>query len=235
MDQKLYQETFDEIHVPKKLSDRLERIPDQEGEHIKYRGMRKPVLVLAAAMILCIGATCYAAVMGVRTESYTAPASLKHGIEAVQEAQEETGLSFYCPEKLENGYSYLDLNINDDVDYDEDGKETGTWKSVYAGYMDESGYTVTYQISPIQEAACRKALEDATVHHQDMRTYTDEEGNTISFYYTAQSVQMEESDVTEEESVVWSSGDQFYRISGYDSNLSAAGWLDMAEEFMEKK
>ena len=233
MKQKLYQETFDEIHVPEKLRDQLEQIPAQNGELFKYRRMKKPVMVLAAAMILCIGATCYAAVMGVRTESDTAPASLKHGYEAVQEAQEETGLSFSCPEQLKNGYSYLNLNINDDTDYDENGNATGTWKSVYAGYMDASGYTITYQVSPIQEAACREVLEQAAANHEDMRTGTDAAGNEITFYYHAESAQIEESDVTEEESVVWSTGDTFFRISGYDQPLTSEEWLDMAEEFTE--
>ena len=234
MNQKLYQETFDEIHMPEKLREQLERIPEQEENKMKYHKTHKFVVVLAAMMVLCMGVTCYAAVMGVRTDSYTEAASLKHGYQAVQDAQKETGLQFYCPQKLKDGYSYVNLNINEDVDYDENGVETGAWKSVYAGYMDEAGNTMIYQVSPIEEASCREAIQNAVLEHADVRTCKTADGTEISLYYEAQQVQIEGSDVNEEESVIWTEGDNFYRISGYDLNLTAEEWLDKAEEFLEQ-
>lgn len=229
MDRKLYKETFDEIRMPQRTRDALASLPER-SIHMKHVGLKKPVLAFAAILVLCLGCTCYAALKAVRTDSSPTPASLTHSYEAVEQAKKETGLSFTCPETLNYGFSFDALNINEDTDYDENGEEAGTYKSVYISYLSDKAALI-YQISPLEEAASQGTLAAAVQTAVQTDTCPDKSGQTVTLYYLEGAVE-EGGNSSGQESVIWSDGTNFYSISGYDMNLSAEEWFTLAEELL---
>ena len=229
MDRKLYKETFDEIRLPQKTRDALASLPER-SIHMKHFAVKKSVLVFAAVLVLCLGCTCYAALRAVRTDSSPAPATLTHSYEAVEQAQKETGLSFRCPETLDYGFSFGALNINEDTDYDENGEAAGTYKSIYISYLNDKAALI-YQISPLEEAASQEALAEAGQTAIQTDTCQDKSGQTVTLYYLEESLE-EDGSSSEQESVIWSDGTNFYSLSGYDTNLSADEWFTLAEDLL---
>ena len=68
MNRNLYKETFEEITLPQNARDRLAALPERSMK-MKRLPVKKPAVVLAAAIVLCLGFTCYAALRSVRTDS----------------------------------------------------------------------------------------------------------------------------------------------------------------------
>lgn len=231
MNRNLYKETFDEITLPQNARDRLAALPERSMK-MKRFPVKKPAVVLAAVIVLCLGFTCYAALRSVRTDSGAAPDTLTHSYEALKEAQQETGLTFNCPEELDFGYSFEVMNINDDTDYDENGEITGTYKSVYAAYMDPDGNTIIYQISPLEEAASRTALTEAAAGSAETATGTDSSGNPVTLYYQTETYAEEDGSSSEQESVLWNDGNNYYNISGYNLDLTSDQWFTLAKSLL---
>ena len=228
--QKLYHETFDEIVLPQETRERLVHLSesDQRKEIPMKHVSKKMMFAVAAVLVLCLGGTCYAALRAVRTDSSVAPAALLHGYSAVAQAQEETGLLFNCPESLGLGFTFHDLNINNDTDYDENGEVAGTYQSVYVGYLNDS-QAVIYQVSPMQEAASQAALDHAAAAAVETASCATGAGETVTLYYQVTQLNYGEDGPFEEESVIWSDGNNFYSLSGYDLNLTCEEWFSLAE------
>lgn len=232
MNQNLYKNTFDEITLPKNARDRLAALPERSTK-MKLFPVKKPAVVLTAAIVLCLGFTCYGALRGVRTDSGAAPDTLTHSYEALKEAQQETGLTFNCPEELDFEYSFEVMNINDDTDYDENGEAVGTYKSVYIAYMDPDGNTIIYQISPLEEAASRTALKEAAAAGSaETATGTDSSGNPVTLYYQTETYTEEDGSISEQESVLWNDENNYYNISGYNLELTSDQWFTLAKSLL---
>ena len=231
MNRNLYKETFEEITLPQNARDRLAALPERSMK-MKRLPVKKLAVVLATAIVLCLGFTCYAALRSVRTDSETTPATLTHSYETLKEAQQETGLTFNCPEELDFGYSFEVMSMNDDTDYDENGEIIGTYKSVYAAYMDPDGNTIIYQISPLEEAASRTALTEAAAGSAETATGTDSSGNPVTLYYQTETYTGEDGSVSEQESVLWNDEENFYRISGYNLDLTGDQWFTLAKSLL---
>lgn len=231
MNQNIYKNTFDEITLPKNARDRLAALPERSTK-MKLLPVKKPAVVLTAAIVLCLGFTCYGALRGVRTDSGAAPDTLTHSYEALKEAQQETGLTFNCPEELDFEYSFEVMNINDDTDYDENGEAVGTYKSVYIAYMDPDGNTIIYQISPLEEAASRTALTEAAAGSAETATGTDSSGNPVTLYYQTETYTGEDGSTSEQESVLWNDEDNYYNISGYNLKLTSDQWFTLAKSLL---
>lgn len=231
MNQNLYKNTFDEITLPKNARDRLAALPERSTE-MKFFPVKKPAVVLTVAIVLCLGFTCYGALRSIWTDSGAAPDTLIHSYEALKEAQQETGLTFNCPEELDFEYSFEVMNINDDTDYDENGEAVGTYKSVYIAYMDPDGNTIIYQISPLEEAASRTALTEAAAGSAETATGTDSSGDPVTLYYQTETYTEEDGSISEQESVLWNDEDNYYNISGYNLELTSDQWFTLAKNLL---
>lgn len=231
MDRKLYKETFDEITIPQNIRKSLLDMAEGRENHMRYLPGKKTIFIAAIVLVLCLGGTCTAALYAVRTNSDVEPATLTHNYNAVKEAQKETGLEFDCPETLGNGFLFGALNINEDVDYDENGNVTGNYRSIYISYLKDTE-AIIYQVSPIQEAASQTALNEAASNDgAEIKDFIDSSGKVITYYYQiiSQNIQAEQN--MEEESVVWSDGNNFYKISGYNMSMGSKEWFNLAQNF----
>ena len=233
-----YISAFNELKLPKETEKFLLELP-QRSDNMKKLSGKRMVNVLACAVILILGVTCYAAVMASKTESQPVPASLSHSYSDLKDYQKQIGLTFPCPEEAGLGYTFFNMNINDDADYDEEGNVIGQYGSFYASYFSGDD-AITYKVSPLNEYANQKLISD--IESGAVEAQTDTKDN-ICFYYTVSEESYDDTtegtetaenvNVMKLETVTWWDGSNFYQIYGYDQPLSIDEWFTLADSFTE--
>ena len=61
---------------------------------------------------------------------------------------------------------------------------------------------------------------------------TDSSGNPVTLYYQTETYTGEDGSVSEQESVLWNDEENFYRISGYNLDLTGDQWFTLAKSLL---